>query len=156
MVESYQMKITAWFVVVLLATSSCGNDIDTGNDLSKKEQAFLRKLRVLDRDETVILFDSQAGVLDAVEQSGNFFTDKRIASYWIDEYDSSKTNVNYAFYADIDTIRRYPKYKSLTLASYLEVHRRNGTKFKVYVSADSAGTWKFFNRALEEWNKGRN
>lgn len=150
------MKITPWIVVVLLVTTSCSNDIDTGNDLSKKELAFLRKLRVLDKNETIILFDSQAGVLNAVEQSGNFFTDKRIASYWIDEYDSSKTTVDHAFYADIDTIRRYPKYKSLTLASYLEVHRRNGTKFKVYVSADSAGTWKFFNRALEEWNKVRN
>jgi hypothetical protein len=150
------MKITPWIVVVLLVTTSCGNDIDTGNDLSKKELAFLRKLRVLDKNETVILFDSQASMLNAAEQSGNFFTDKRIASYWIDEHDSSKTTVEYAFYADIDTIRRYPKYKSLTLASYLEVNRRNGTKFKVYVSADSSGTWKFFNRALEEWNKVRN
>jgi hypothetical protein len=150
------MKITAWLVVVLLVTASCGNDVDTGNDLSKKERAFLRKLHILDKDEVVILFDSQAGVFNAVEQAGNFFTDKRIVSYWIDEHDSSKTTVDYAFYADIDTIRRYPKYKSLTLSSYLEVHRRNGTKFNVYVSADSAGTWKFFNRALEEWTKVRN
>jgi hypothetical protein len=81
---------------------------------------------------------------------------KELPSYWIDEYDSSKTSVDYAFYADIDTIQRHPKYKSLTLSSYLEVYRRNGTKFKVYVSADSASTWKFFNHALKEWNKNRN
>lgn len=140
-------------VVVGLIITSCGKDFDTGEDLSKEDMKFIKALGILDDDESIILFDSQGGGFNGLRTSGNFFSDKRIASYWIDERDTTKTSVDYAFYADIDTIWRYPKFKSLTYASYLEVHRRNGTKFKVYVSSDSTRTWDFFNRALQEWSR---
>jgi hypothetical protein len=140
-------------VVVGLVISSCDRDLDTGDDLSKEDKEFIKKLGILDGDESIILFDSQGGGFDGLKTSGNFFSDKRIASYWIDKRDTAKSSIDYAFYADIDTIWRYPKFKSLTYASYLEVHRRNGTKFKVYVSADSTRTWDFFNKALQEWSR---
>ncbi|MGC3945533.1 MAG: hypothetical protein QM762_13620 [Chryseolinea sp.] len=147
----YIFRLT--LVVAGLVVSSCDKHLDTGDDLSLQDKEFINKLGILDGDERIILFDSQGGGFNGLETSGNFFTDKRIASYWIDKRDSAKTNIDYAFYADIDTIWRYPKYKSLTYASYLEVHRRDGTKFKVYVSSDSVRTWDFFNRALEEWSR---
>jgi hypothetical protein len=140
-------------IVLGLVITSCGKDVETGDDLSKQDKEFIKKLGILENDENIILFDSQGGGFNGLKTSGNFFTDKRIASYWIDTNDTSKTSIDYAFYPDIDTLRRYPKFKSLTYASYLEVHKRNGKIFKAYVSADSAGTWEFFNRALEEWNR---
>jgi len=139
-------------VVVGLVVSSCDKDLDTGDDLSKEDREFIKGLGILDNDESIILFDSQGGGFNDLKTSGNFFSDKRIASYWIDKRDTTKTSIDYAFYADIDTIWRYPKF-SLTYASYLEVHRRNGTKFKVYVSSDSTRTWDFFNKALQEWSR---
>jgi hypothetical protein len=145
----YKFKL---FSVVLLLMTSCSNDVESGRTLSAEDKAFIRKLGILDKDEKIILFDSQGGLFKPNETSGNFFTEKRIASYWIDERRGERTEINSAFYSDIDTIWRYSKYRAVTLASYLEVHRKNGTKFKVYVDADSAGTWKFFNRALEEWS----
>lgn len=139
--------------LILVVITSCDRKLDAGNDLSNKDKEFIRSLGVLDNNENIILFDSQGSGFNARETSGNFFTDKRIASYWIDHRDPSKTSIEYAFYVDIDTIWRYPKFRSLTLASYLEVHRRDGTKFKVYVSTDSVRTWDFFNKALEQWSQ---
>jgi hypothetical protein len=136
-----------------LIISSCGRDLETGDDLSTQDREFISELGILDDEENIILFDSQGGGFNGLKTSGNFFTDKRIASYWIDKRDTTKTSIDYAFYVDIDTIWRYPKFKSLTYASYLEVHKRNGTKFKVYVDADSTRTWDFFNRALQEWSR---
>jgi hypothetical protein len=151
------MKISVYLIGLALGltgflATACGSKLETGNDLSGTDKAFIRSLGLLDSGEHIILFDSQGGGFNGLKTSGNFFTDKRIASYWIDRRDSSQTNVESAFYTDVDTIWRYPKFRSLTLASYLEVHRRDGTKFKVYVSADSVGTWNFFNKALEEWS----
>ena len=128
--------------------------METGEDLSAESKEYIKSLGLLDSGERIIMFDSQGGI-NGVKTSGNFFTDRRIASYWIAGRDTTKTIIDYAYYADIDTIWRYPKFRSLTLASYLEGHRRDGRRFKVYVSADSIGTWQFFNGALEEWsNRG--
>jgi hypothetical protein len=140
------------FAVVGLIVSSCDSGLQTGDEVSKQDKKFIQELGILDADERIILFDSQGGGFNGLTTSGNFFTEKRIASYWIDNQDTTKTSIDYAFYTDIDTIRRYPKFKSLTYSSYLEVQRRNGTRFKVYIDSDSTRTWDFFNRALEEWS----
>lgn len=150
-VSTFLLGLTMALMGLVLA--SCDKRLTRGEDLSRQDIEFISSLGVLDKGENVILFDSQGGGFKALETSGNFFTDKRIAAYWIDTKDSTKTTIDHAFYGDIDTIRRYPKYKSLTLASCLEVHRRDGTKFKVYVSADSARTWTFFHQALEQWSR---
>lgn len=138
------------------ATGICSCGIKTGKEISAKDKKYLSKLGLLDEGEQIILFNSQGSGFRPIKQSGNFFTDKRIASYWIDDRHKSDSHLDYAFYQDIDTIWRYPKYKSLTLASYLEVHRNDGTRFKVYISADSATTWKFFNLALHQWCENAN
>lgn len=152
------MKVLLYSVATLMIVyflASCRNEPPATEELSNADKAFLKGLGLLDNQENVILFNSQGGGFKPLQTSGNFFTNKRIASYWIDEYDSANNSTDFAFYADIDTIWRYPKYNSLTLASYLEVHRSNGTRFKVYVSGDSAETWGFFNRALKEWSRNK-
>jgi hypothetical protein len=120
-----------------------------------KERAFVMSLGILEDTEKIIMFDSQGGGFNPVLTSGNFFTDRRIASYWIDDRNKDKSEVHSAFYSEIDTLWRYPKYKSLTLSSYLEVRRRDGSTFNVYVSGDSIETWSFFNRAMREWSLRR-
>lgn len=133
---------------------SCSSDVKTGDQLSSEQKAYLHKLGLLDKHEKVHLFNSQAG-FNGWKQGGNFFSDRRISSYWIDEQDTTKTKINSAYYTEVDTIWRYPKFNALTLSSYLEVHQKNGKKFKVYVSADSLQTWRFFNKSLEAWYKQR-
>jgi hypothetical protein len=146
--------IIIYLVFVFLIQTSCSSDIKKGDQLSRKQKKYIKELGLIKKGEEIILFDSQGGGMNGWKQSGNFFTDKRISAYWIDN-DSTLTTIKSAYYSDIDTIWRYPKFNAWTLASYLEVHQMNGEKFKVYVGADSVQTWKFFNRALEEWDKQR-
>ncbi|MCE7997022.1 MAG: hypothetical protein HEP71_34000 [Roseivirga sp.] len=109
----------------------------------------------MDEGEQIILFDSNGYGLAPQEVSGNFFTNKRIASYWIDEHKQEDTYVESAYYSEIDTIWRYPKFNAWTIASYLEVYRTDGSTFKVYVDGDSTDTWNFFNLALRTWNENK-
>ncbi|MFT3703496.1 MAG: hypothetical protein QM802_14060 [Agriterribacter sp.] len=138
-------------LLLLIVFNSCNCGLKSDKDLSEKDKKFIKKLGLLEEKEKIILFNSQGSGFHTIKTSGNFFTDKRIASYWIDDQSKSKSHIEYAFYQEIDTIRRYPKYHSLTLASYLEVQKKDGTTFKVYVSEDSVTTWSFFNKALHQW-----
>jgi len=143
------------FAIILVALS-CNRDLRTDSDISTQDKKFIRELGILDPGENIILFDSQGGGLDELMTSGNFFTNKRIASYWIDNQDTTKTSINSAFFTDIVTMRRFPMYRSLTCASYVEVSRRDGTKFNVYVDADSMQVINFFDRAFQAWNAKKN
>jgi len=144
-------RILPAIICSLISLPGCG--IKSGKDLSVKDKKYLTSLGLLEANEQIILFNSQGTGLQPIKQSGNFFTDKRIASYWIDNGHKSRSQVEFAFYQEIDTMWRYPKYHSLTLASYLEVHRKDGTTFKVFVDADSVNTWNFFNKALSQWRE---
>ncbi|WP_133259666.1 hypothetical protein [Pseudochryseolinea flava] len=108
---------------------------------------YIKGLGLLDDDETLILFDGQSDF----KTSGNFFTDKRIASYWIDKRDETKSSRDFGLYSDIDTILTKDLSRSLTYASYLEVVMHDGRTFKVYVDGDSIEVRRFFNRAISEW-----
>ncbi len=132
--------------------SSCGLGSKEGADLSKDEIAYVQSLGILGEDEKIILFNSQ---LDT-ETSGNFISDKRLASYWIDKRDNSKTKVSYVYYEDIDTIVFKNLYKSLTYASFLEVVKKSGGKMRIYVDGDSSVVWHFYNVANRERNKNFN
>jgi hypothetical protein len=85
----YIFRLT--FVVSGFVISSCDKDLDTGGDLSKQDKEYIKGLGILDDEERIILFDSQGGGFNGRKTSGNFFTDKRIASYWIDKRDTTKS-----------------------------------------------------------------
>lgn len=116
--------------IVSLAILACRSDVKTGEDLSRRDRAFIEGLGILDSNETIVLFDSQGGGLHPVQNSGNFIIDRRIASYWIDGRDTTRNHIEYAYYEDVDTILRFPKFKSFTLASYLEVYKINGKNLR--------------------------
>jgi hypothetical protein len=133
---------------------SCNSKTKTSISLSKTDIAYIKNLGILENNETIILFDTQ-GAFGNVKVSGNFFTEKRIASYWIDKNDTCKNDIYFAYYSDIDTITATFLTTSLTYTSYLEVQKNNGQKFKVFVDADSAETSDFFNCAIAEWIKNK-
>jgi hypothetical protein len=123
---------------------SCQHKIQSGDSMTSSQRSYLQAIGLLDTNETIILFDSQAGF----EVSGNFYTDKRIASYWID---SKQRKSNYSFYSEIDTLLTYDRTSALTYASYLEVLKKDGERFKVYVDGDSTEVWTFFEGAFSHW-----
>ena len=69
--------------------------------LAALKRAEFSKLRSLLEDtEEIKKFYSE----HTNEIAGNFFTNKRLAKYWIDKGDSSKNVISSAFYGDIITI----------------------------------------------------
>jgi hypothetical protein len=141
-------------LICLMFLTFCNNHTKTADKLSKAEINYIKGLGILDENEPILLFDTQGGV-DGIKVSGNFFTNKRIASYWIDNQNKSKTSINFAFYYNIDTIIATPCISSLTNASYLTVKQKDQNTFKVYNDGDSSEVWNFFNKAIAEWIKNK-
>ncbi|RTQ51507.1 hypothetical protein EJV47_06820 [Hymenobacter gummosus] len=142
------------FPVVLtgLLLSACSGGYRSGADLSADELSQLQRLGVLASGETIRLFDSQDG-FGRVRLAGNFFTDRRLAAYWIDQYHPSRTGIHSAFYPAIDTIYFVPAQPAQFNAAFLEVRRRDGQRFNVYVGTDSTNAQHFFRAAFAEWQR---
>jgi hypothetical protein len=130
---------------------SCSNHKDE-NTLLNEDKLFIRELGILDSLEEIELFESNGG-FKGFKQSGNFITKKRIASYWIED---GKKEAHSAFFnTDIDSISQTDLVSKLTYASYLTIHKTDGSSFNVYVDADSTRTYQFFNKAKQNWEKYR-
>lgn len=132
--------------ILLLSESSCIFEDRNEHTLSKSDLSYLRKLGVLGGGEKIEMFESNAGF----KRSGNFITDKRIASYWID---GKKDEIHSAEYSKIDSIKMVDRTRTWTYSSYLEIYHAQGNMFEVYVDADSLRTWEFFNRGMNNWRK---
>ncbi len=88
------------------------------------------------------------------ENSGNFFTNKRVAKYWIDKEDESKNVINSAFYKDIKSIDTVYN-AGLTYCPYLMISKIDGTSFKISVEGDKTEVKSFFEDLLKEWDKNK-
>ena len=117
--------------------------------MDKSEIGYIRSLNLLSEKEVVESFYSTS----TFKQSGNFFTNKRIASYWIDR-DKSKNSINYAFYKDVVSIK--PVYKvGITYCPYILVRCSKGRAFRVYVDGDEKTIKSFFNEAVDAWRDNK-
>lgn len=113
-----------------------------------KKQDFdrLYSLNLLDTNERLYKFYSE--FKNSV--AGNFYSDKRLASYWLDEGDTSKNKVEYAFYKDIakiDTVY----YAGATYCPYMRITRTDSSSFKVCVDGKRQEITDFFNEAIRIW-----
>ncbi len=145
------------FLLVLFISTfffSCKPNLMKGKDLASEDILYIQKMGLLDKNEEIVIFATQGGLL-GLKSSGNFYTKKRVASYWIDKNHPEKTSKDFAFYEDIDTIICQPRLNAVTLSSSLEIKNKSGKKFNVFVDADSAQTWKFFNGVIKMWQKSR-
>jgi hypothetical protein len=131
---------------LLLFCISCGNKIETADTLTKQDFDRLYFLKLLDTNERLYKFYSE--FKNSV--AGNFYSDKRLASYWLDERDTSKNKVEYAFYKDIvkiDTVY----YAGATYCPYMQITRTDNSSFKVYVDGKRQEITNFFNDAIKIW-----
>lgn len=148
-------RLRSLFAIVFgLATSgfSACSGIQTGAELTDADIAYIKGLGLLDNQEKIILFETHSGWFGGKRISGNYFTDKRIAGYWIDK-SNKKRDINSAFYNEIDTITTTDLSSSLTMASYLIIKKTDGQEFKVFISPSRSETSLFFSRAISEWKK---
>lgn len=130
---------------------SCAEN-KTERNLTPGERKFIESLGILDLKEEVRLFENNDGSED-VTKSGNFITDKRIAAYWIKGVDQE---IHSAFFEnEIDSISQTDNHTALTYVSYVTVYKTDGSSFNVYIDADSARTYEFFNKARANWESLR-
>jgi len=133
---------------LLLLLSACGNKIETTNTLSKQDFDFLHSLKLLDTNEQLYKFYSEFKNSIA----GNFYTDKRLASYWLDEHDKSKSKIEYAFYADIVKINTVYN-AGATYCPYMLITKNDSSSFKVCVDGTKKEITEFFNDAISKWKQ---
>lgn len=143
---SYSIAFACYLLFILL---SCSNQkIETGQTLKKETADIIRSLGLLGDSEQIIQFYSN------YEQSkaGSFFTNKRIAHYWLDDNDKNKNDTSYAFYPDIvaiDTTVTVPD----TFAPYLTVTKKDSSQFRLYVEGRKSEIRAFFDEAILTWKK---
>lgn len=146
------MRIAILVMVALILCWGCNSDVINGGQLSKSEIAYIQRLGILNEGEAIHLFTSQAG-FKGLEQAGNFFTDYRIAAYWIDDKRPEENVINYTFFEDVEKMTLTDLSTKISYSSYIEVLTYEGKTFKVYIDADSTATWGFYNDAVEVWQK---
>jgi hypothetical protein len=141
------MRHTVVFFLFLF-TISC-NRITPGSSISEIEIKRIQEIGLLDKDETIIRFYSESD-----DEAGNFFTEKRLASYWLDKDDPAKTKVSSAYYTDIKSIDTIHN-AGATYCPYLKVTKNDGATFKVCADGEKEEIKAFFEEAMAKWKANR-
>lgn len=139
-----KMKYTIIFFVAILI--SC-NRIENGNKLSKSDIKRIESLYKLDKSETIINFYTE--FKNSV--AGNFYTEQRIASYWIDEKDETKNKINSSYFTEIKQIDTVI-YAGAIYSPYLKITKVNNSSFNVCFDGEKKELRKIFNDVLNHWN----
>ena len=137
-----------YFCITALLSSCLDNKIETGKTLKSQDKAFIQSLNLLDKDEPVYKFYSEF----KNKVAGNFFTDRRMAKYWIDERDKSKDKIEFAYYPEIVSIDTV-YYAGATYCPYMLVKKSDNTTFKVCVDGNRKEITAFFEEAIQLWRK---
>ncbi len=122
------------------------NKITTGDNLTKSDIQRIKELGILNEDEKIIKFYSDY----KNNVAGNFFTDKRIASYWQDENNKKRNKINSVYYQDVKRIDTVT-YAGATYSPYLMVICKDSTTFKVYFDGEKSEIQKTFKEVISMW-----
>ena len=140
-----------FLISIVILVVSCGWKAKNESNLTTKDLQFIRGLGILDSNETILLFETNGG-FSGLKQSGNFITDKRVASYWIE---NNLKELNFAFYSQIDSMKLNNKTNALTLASSITIFANYKKTFELYIDADSSRLNQFYDKTLEIWKKNK-
>ena len=138
-----------YFGLILFFLLSC-NRIETGSTLRKSDIEYIQKLNLLDPGETIYKFYSEF----KKEKAGNFFTNKRIAMYWIEDRNKEKNEISFAFYPDIKSIDTVYN-PGASYCPYMLVTRLDSTQFKVCANGKREEVRSFFEEAIKLWLQNR-
>jgi hypothetical protein len=135
------------YFVIVVSTVSCQSYAD--QKLTLNDTLRIRSLGLLDQGENILKYSANYDK----EVTGIFFTNKRIAHYWIDEHSNSKNSIGSAYFEEIISIDTIYNTSSLTQASYLTITKKDSSRFNVYVSGSRSEVDSFFKLAILAWRK---
>ena len=144
------MLLQKILLLLLIIFSIACHNVETGSTLTKADITRIKKLNLLDSNETIYKFYSEF----RKKTAGNFFTNKRMASYWIDDHDKSKNRTSFAFYPDIISIDTVYN-AGLTYAPYMLVTKKDSSQFKVCVEGKREQIKSFFEDAMKKWKENK-
>ena len=127
--------------------SAC-NRIESADTLSPETMNKLKAMGLLNAKEGLVCYYSNY----KEEIVGSIITDQRLAHYWIDEKDSSKTEIETAYYSEIVNIVDHLQVQDFD-CPYLEVTKNDRTQFRVYVDGNAEEKQQFYQTALSLWKQ---
>lgn len=137
-------------LMLVLLCSCTSEKIETADTLPASTIALIKALSLADSNEKIIRFYSNF----QKDKAGNFFTEKRIAHYWLDDNHPEGTEKSYAFYKNIlsiDTIYEVPD----TFSPYMVITKDDSSTFNVYVDGTKQEIKKFYEEAIRLWKQNK-
>lgn len=118
-----------------------------GEDLLSFNKRFMYKNKILKNDDKLIYFYSNA-TFD-IKSDGNGLTSRHVFTYWIDE--NKQFNYKEAKFSDIKDIN--VKWADLELLdiTYVEIEKKDGDSFTLYLSAEDKKDKLFVDTLMEKW-----
>lgn len=135
----------AGLLVVALSACSTSTNIP-GETLEREQENHLRELFELEAQEAIITLNN----LPSAVSNGSFYTDQRVAGYWISENQSGNNLVSV----------RYEDVKSMTLsdlsgsrgqASFILITKKNGRSVQIFVDGKSKEVGDFYDGVQRSW-----
>jgi len=131
-----------------LLPSCFSKKIETAMTLKPEDKAYIQSIKLIDKDESIYKFYSEF----KKSVAGNFFTDRRMAKYWIDERDKTKDEIEFAYYPEIVSIDTV-YYAGATYSPYMLVKKKDSSTFKICVDGKREEIKAFFEDALQLWRQ---
>lgn len=129
------------FLIVLTACSTGTNEVKEKNEISIKTIQYIKELGLLDKNEEVLFFSTSLNY----KVSGNIVTERRLASYWLNN--SADDYISSAYYYEIDDIFFKAK-DGFEFSSYFKVNLKNGKNFNVYFSGEKEELQRIYYNVL--------
>ncbi|HAV13075.1 MAG TPA: hypothetical protein DCX06_06235 [Opitutae bacterium] len=117
-----------------------------GSRVPESHKEFMTELGVYTPDEEILLFYSEG--IFSFKEGGQFFTDKRVVSYWEDFYDGGYEG-EFAYYADIADIAVDDS--DLLGDTYVTVTRKDGVEFTFFLSPEMDLDEDFVRQLKQRW-----
>ncbi len=140
------------FVVVGLTLQTLNilpsTQVVPGDRLWASDVEFLKEINVLSKDEEIVYFYSSG--LFSIKEDGNFFTDKRVVSYWQDSLFGGELVVEMAAYNDIAHIKQGST--DIFGISEIKITRTDGSWFFIVVSSEGGKDKDFVIALRSRWS----
>jgi hypothetical protein len=124
-------------------------EVVSGSRMWEKELEFLRSYDLLAPGESIDYYYSAD--LFSFEDDGNYFTDRRVVSYWIGTEDGKfyAAEARYDEIADIST-----KFSSTYLDdTIVRIIRTDDTQFELWISNEGKKDRTFVNALMDRWKR---
>jgi hypothetical protein len=150
-IRKLKKKVMKYMNLIIFAFSllftSCSEKIVDGSKLPQSIITHIQKLGILEKEEPILYFYTSFNN----KASGNFITEKRLASYW--QNNSPKDDyIRSAYYNEINSISvKYGDGFEFTSALVIELN--DGQKFDVYFCGTKEEIDKLHKEVIKLWKK---